>query len=284
MQLKNVCFKRMFMNFFVLMHCHSQSLLADVSVNSQTVMTKKTTEPEAALLSNSCPSGLFENLHVSGEAVLQLGGFTTTQGKSQHVDIEGLIGDTFKVKKSTAQNLLVGAGYYLHGFDVDMGSCGRADASFLYGINAFYLLPTQVKGVVVQEDLFTNLSYKYSRANYPIYLATKALIHFGACQELTIDLGIGPNIVATSGFKEKSLDDGITLPDHIFTGKTTVVFSATAGLGWRLHHLFGNFSLEINYRFFYLGEGELKKVNNQIENRLRTGNSYGNSLFVSISI
>jgi len=219
---------------------------------------------------------------ICGEPVLQLGWFTTTQGKSQHVDIEGLIGDDFKVKKSRAQNFLVGAGYYFRGFDTECGSCCGIDASLLYGINAFYLLPTHVKGVVIQENLFTNLSYRYSRANCSIYAATKALIHFGSCQDLTIDLGIGPNIVRTSGFKEKSLDGGVTLPDHIFAGKTTIVFSATAGAGWRVRHLFGNLSLEIDYRFFYLGQGKLKKVNSQVKNTLRTGHSYGNTLFLSI--
>lgn len=250
MRLRNVPLRVLFGIFCVLVCSHSQSLSADIC----------------------------------GEPVLQLGWFTTTQGKSQHVDIEGLIGDYFKVKKSTAQNFLLGAGYYFRGFDTVQEPCCGVDASFLYGINAFYLLPTQVRGVVVQEDLFTNLSYRYSRANYPIYFATKALIRFGGCQDLTIDLGIGPNIVETSGFKEKSLDGGVTLPDHIFAGKTVVVFSAMAGLGWRIHHLFGNLSLGIDYRFFYLGEGELKKVNSQVKNRLHTGNSYGNALFVSISL
>lgn len=221
---------------------------------------------------------------ICGEPVLQLGWFTTTQGKSQHIDIEGLIGDEFKVKKTTGQNFLVGAGYYFRGFDIaKTDPCCGVNASFLYGINAFYLLPTKVHGLVVQENLFTNLSYRYSRENYPIYLAAKALVNIFDCHDFTIDLGIGPNIIRTSGFKEKSLD-GITLPDHIFSGKTTVAFSATAGLGWRIHHLLETFSLEIDYRFFYLGQGKLKKANSQVKNTLRTGNSYGNALFLSISI
>lgn len=212
-----------------------------------------------------------------GGPVLQLGWFTATQGKSQHVDIEGLIGDDFSVNKSSGQNLLVGVGYYFEGLDM-------AQASLLYGVNAFYLAPTKVKGKVTQEDLFTNLSYHYSRTNYPIYCAAKALIHCGGCNDIAIDVGIGPNIVSTSGFKERSLDGGVTIPDHIFSGKCTVAFSATAGLGWRLSNVWGNLSFEIDYRFFYLGEGELKKDNSQVRNTLRTGNSYGNALFVSISM
>ena len=212
-----------------------------------------------------------------GGPVLQLGWFTATQGKSQHVDIQGLIGDDFSVSTSSDQNFLVGAGYYFDGLEI-------AQTSLLYGINAFYLAPTKVKGHVTQEDLFTNLSYHYSRTNYPIYFSTKALLHCGS-QDVTVDLGIGPNIVHTKGFKEHSLDGGVTIPDaHLFSGKSVVAFSATAGLGWRINHVFENFSCEIDYRFFYLGQGKLKKSNSQLRNTLRTGYSYGNALFFSISM
>lgn len=213
-----------------------------------------------------------------GGPVLQLGWFTATQGKSQHVDIEGLIGDDFSVKKSSSQNFLIGVGYYFKGLDITR-------TSIQYGINAFYLAPTKVKGYVTQEDLFTNLSYHYSRTNYPIYFATKALIHCNWCNDIAIDLGIGPNIVITNGFREKSIDGGITIPDkHMFSGKSVVTFTVTAGLGWRINEVLGNFSFEIDYRFFYLGQGKLKKVNAQLKNTLHTGNSYGNALFISISL
>lgn len=215
--------------------------------------------------------------NICGEPVLQLGWFTATQGKSQHIDIQGLIGDDFSVNKSSDQNLLVGAGYYFNWLETPQ-------VSIRYGINAFYLAPTKIKGNVTQEDLFTNLSYHYSRTNYPIYFGAKALIP--CCRHnIVIDLGIGPNIISTKGFKERSLDGGITIPDtHIFSGKNVVVFSATAGLGWRINKMLGNYSFEINYRFFYLGQGELKKVNGQVRNTLHTGNSYANALFFSISI
>ena len=215
---------------------------------------------------------------ICGEPVLQIGWFTTTQGKSQHIDIQGLIGDDFSVNKSSAQNLLVGVGYYFDWLNL-------AQTSIQYGINAFYLAPTKVKGHVTQEDLFTNLSYQYSRTNYPIYFTAKALVPCSMHDDIVIDLGIGPNVVNTSGFKESSLDGGITIPDaHLFSGKNVVTFSATAGLGWRIHHVLGNRSFEIDYRFFYLGQGELKKVNSQVRNTLRTGTSYANALFFSISI
>lgn len=215
---------------------------------------------------------------ICGEPILQLGWFTATQGKSEHIDIEGLIGDDFSVNKSLSQNFFIGVGYYLDGLNIDQ-------IRIQYGINAFYLAPTKIRGKVTQEDLFTNLSYHYSRTNYPIYFAAKALIPCIMCHDIVIDLGIGPNIVNTRSFKEKSLDGGITIPDaHLFSGKNIVAFSATVGLGWRINNIFENHFFEMDYRFFYLGQGELKKVNNQVKNTLRTGNSYANALFFSISI
>lgn len=215
---------------------------------------------------------------ICGEPVVQIGWFTARQGKSQHIDIQGLIGDDFKVSKSFAQNLLVGVGYYFKGMETNR-------LTLQYGVNAFYLAPTMVKGTITQEGLFTNLSYHYSCTNYPIYLAAKALIPCNKHYDITIDLGIGPNIISVGGFKEKSLDGGITIPDRdLFSRKSVVAFSATAGLGCRFKNVFGNCPLEIDYRFFYLGQGELKKVNNQVINTLRTGDSYANALFISTAL
>lgn len=215
---------------------------------------------------------------IGGESVLQLGCFTATQGKPQHINIAGLIGDDFSVTRSSSQNFLVGLGYYLDGLQTPR-------AILQYGIHAFYLAPTKVKGTVTQEGLFTNLSYQYSVTNYPIYLAAKARIPCSMRHDIVIDLGIGPNIVSTGSFKEESLDGGITIPDaRLFSGKNVVAFSATIGLGWRINHPFENRSFGIDYRFFYLGQGELKKVNSQLRNTLRSGNSYANALFFSISM
>lgn len=215
---------------------------------------------------------------ICGGSVLQLGWFTAKQGKSQHIDVQGLIGDDFSVSKSSDQNLLVGVGYYFDWLE-------SSRVSIQYGINAFYLAPVKIKGEVTQEDLFTNLSYEYSRTNFPIYFGVKALIPCNVCCDIAIDLGVGPNIVSVGDFKEKSLDGGITVPDaHLFSRKTDVTFSATAGFGWRINHFIWGRAFEIDYRFFYLGPGELKKVNSQVRNTLCTGSSYANALFISICI
>lgn len=227
------------------------------------------------LLTSVFPSVL--RSHNCGEAFFQVGWFAASQGESQHVNIENLIGDDFSVTKSTNQNFLVGLGYYFKGLNI-------AHAKILYGINAFYLAPTQVRGDVTQEDLFTNLSYQYSITHYPIYIGAKALVNCCSHSDLTFDLGIGPNILSAGNFSERSLD-GITIPDvGIFARNSSVQFSAMAGLGWRIDKILGNLALEINYRFFYLGEGGLKRNNDQILNSLNTGQCYANALFLSISL
>ncbi len=214
---------------------------------------------------------------IPGRLIVEAGWFIGSQGKSQHIDIEGLIGDDFSVTNSSDQNFLIGLGYYFNGLD-------RSGITQLFGINAFYLAPTEVKGRVTQEGLFTNLSYRYSITNYPIYFATKSLIHCTKLWDFILDLGIGPNIVKCGGFREKSLDGGITIPDgNIFSKNTTTAFSVIAGVGSRVNIL-KRLSLEFNYRFLYLGKGEFQKNNSQLENTLHTGNSYANALFFSIVI
>jgi len=48
--------------------------------------------------------------------VVQAGAFSATQGDAQHININGLIGDDFSVNKNTAQNFLLGLGYYFKGY------------------------------------------------------------------------------------------------------------------------------------------------------------------------
>jgi hypothetical protein len=217
-----------------------------------------------------------------GHYVLQVGGFTARQGTAQRIGAFGnLAGNDYTVTDHTDSNILLGLGYYIDGL-------ARGHYSLLYGINAFYLAQTVVKGNAIQEQMpiFTNFSYRYFITNYPIYIATKALINTGSDKyNLTFDLGIGPNIINTNKYSESSLDDGVTQEDHSFSDNTSVAFSATAGIGIKFNNLLKyNIPLEIGYRFFYLGQGNLNKQNNQQKNSLKTGNSYANAFIVSIDI
>lgn len=210
--------------------------------------------------------------------VLQGGGFNATQGDSQNISIAGLIGDHFSVTQHNDQNFLLGLGYYINAWN---NNC----IQLLYGLNAYYLADTKVKGKVVQEYTFTNLSYHYSITNLPVYVATKAIIQTNINKfNVTVDLGFGPNIIQTTSFRESSLDGGITIPDKAFSGESKVVLSAAAGIGLQFKEVFKDAAIEIGYRFFYLGEGKLRAQSEQIQNNLTTGNSYANALILSIAV
>ncbi|WP_019216576.1 hypothetical protein [Legionella tunisiensis] len=180
---------------------------------------------------------------MQGQKVLQLGGYLSHSGKTQFIGIEDLIGDRFTVSKHHDGNLLVGLGYL---FNHPL----KETAQLSYGMNVFYLAKTYVKGQVIQEDLFENLAYKYGLTHLPIYAAAKASINNPAnSYGITFDSGIGLNILTTSSFHEKSLD-GITLPDHAFSGHSQAAFSAMAGFGLKINNVFGHAPLECGYRFF----------------------------------
>ena len=213
-----------------------------------------------------------------GHAVVQLGGYWSTQGKSQHINIEGLVGDHFTVSKRHSSSGLVGLGYFFDGQERDLFNMS-------YGVNAFYLGPTSVHGTVIQEDLYTNLSYAYHVTHYPVYAAAKSVVNLHSpVYSLVVDGGIGPNFMHTSNFHERSLDNGITIPDHIFSGRTTTTFSAMAGVGVRLNQIIGQAPLECGYKFFYLGQGSFHKETDQVINTLKTGSNYANAVMCSLTV
>lgn len=214
----------------------------------------------------------------NGHAVVQLGGYWGIQGEAQHIDIAGLIGNTYTVTDRHDGNVLAGLGYFVSGQDKGLFSMS-------YGINGFYLARTSVSGNVIQEDLFTNLSYRYHLTHFPVYAMAKSTIPLTSGKTaLTIDAGIGPNFMRASGYQEQSLDGGVTLPDNAFSSHTTTTFSATAGIGLMMNNVFGSVPLECGYRFFYLGEGRFNANTDQLLNTLHTGNTYANALLCSVSV
>jgi hypothetical protein len=210
---------------------------------------------------------------------LQLGAFDATQGNAQDIKIQGLIGDHFSVNHQSAANVLLGAGLYFDGGAL-------SDYTLAYGINVFYLPNTTVRGKVTQEQLFTNLSYSYTISNVPVYLVAKARINnlYGGRYNLTFNGGIGPNFIRTSNVNERSLDGGVTIPDNAFSGKTTTTFSATVGVGVEFNNVFRSMPVECGYRFFYLGQSNFNKRNNQLLNTLNTGNNYANAVTCSVTL
>lgn len=210
---------------------------------------------------------------------LQLGYFGAYQGESQAIGIEGSPDEVFHVTHHRDQNLLAGIGYYIHGLK-------NKNLLLKYGINAFYFAPTTVSGTITQEEHAATRSYHYKLTHYPIYFDAKTFVNGNKkYPNLTFDLGVGPTIMDSYGYQERSLDGGITAPADTFSGKTQVAFSATAGLGlsFCLKDKKGEcLPVELGYRFFYLGEGKLEKTSHQVSTDLETGHNIANALVLSI--
>jgi hypothetical protein len=220
-------------------------------------------------------SPVFSLDFIQGHLVFEAGVYSATQGKTQYIPIQGLIGDRFNVTKSNDYNALFGLGYYIDGFQTDR-------LSLDYGINAFYLAPTKVFGTIDQELLFTNLAYGYEVKNSPIYAAAKAHVKTSATQlALTLDAGLGPNFLKTTNYRDWPLDE-MTLPDNAFFGRSNVTLSAMAGIGLQFTPAQGHAPIECGYHFFYLGEGGFNARCNSILNTLKTGNNYAQALVCSV--
>jgi hypothetical protein len=213
----------------------------------------------------------------NGNPVFELGGFIASEGKTQNIGIQNLVGNTYTTTNGNNGNVIVGVGYLFNGpqnnlFGVD------------YGLDAFYLAPSLVKGQVWQEQAFDNLNYSYKVTNIPAYALTKLNIKTHSKKyNITVDAGVGPNFVITSNYQETP-NNSEAIPDNAFSGHTQINFSAMIGLGLKINHVFGNEPLECGYRFFYLGQGDLSKNNSQILNNLETSNGYAHAVTCSITL
>ncbi len=148
---------------------------------------------------------------------------------------------------------------------------------FSYGLNIAFFNANNFSGDIIQENLFSNLSYTYSLINLPIYASLKTQIN-----PWMIELGIGPNIMFLYDYKENVINPN-TLAQQTFLSNTTAQFSANAGIAYQFQTpLFKN-PVELGYRFFYLGKGHFKTASNQILNALETANIYANTLILSIT-
>jgi hypothetical protein len=243
---------------------------------TQSAVASLSTDSSLASVSQSQKAAFLDSLS-KGHAVLQLGGYWSAAGASQHINIQGLIGDDFTVVQSGGSNGLVGVGYFLK------APYGEA-YQLRYGVNAFYLPSTSVTGHVVQESLYTNLSYRYNLTHYPIYAMGQAEVKTKwPGHDVVLDVGIGPNFMQLQQFKESPLALN-TLPDMMFYGHGATVFSATVGASIKLNQLIGQLPLACGYRFFYLGQANFSTASSQVLDRLSTGGVYANALMCTVSI
>ncbi len=238
-------------------------------------LTFKQASSIALCLSLPIPACAFDLRH--GSVPIQLGGFLSSQGKAQDININTLVGNQYTVSNHNQTNGLFGIGYFVNGLDKD-----RFQLS--YGINGFYLGATPVSGSIIQEHFLTNLAYHYKIQNTPVYLAAKAKVKTNNEKyNVTFDAGIGPNFMRTSHYNETPLES-MTLPDNAFVAHNNVAFTATAGIGLRFNDIFGKAPFECGYRFFYLGQGQLQMNNDQLLNTIKTGNTFANAILCSVTV
>ena len=222
--------------------------------------------PLSALASYGLPPGFTS---------LEFGLFSSTQGETQDIDIQGLVGNQYTVNNNHAANGFVGLGYFLEALKTD-------DFQLAYGLSGYYFAPTSVKGTVVQEHTFSNLDYSYNIQNTPVYLAAKAKFKQTDRYDFTFDAGLGVNFMRISDYSETPTND-YTLPDNAFSSQNNTTFSAMTGVGVRFNNVIGKNSLECGYRFFYLGSGQIKSDNAEVQTPLKTGNVYANALVFTLT-
>ncbi|MCH9756015.1 MAG: hypothetical protein K0U37_02325 [Gammaproteobacteria bacterium] len=230
-----------------------------------------------------CITSCFAFNFKDGQVPIQLGFFDAKEGIPQVIHIQGLIGNRYTTTQSSGQSGLVGVGYFLPVSDKKI--LGLSELT--YGVNAFYLGKTTVKGLIVQEEMFSNLSYQYDASNIPIYAAlTGKKFNNTGNLGLVLHGGIGPNLAMLRNYQETSLDGGITRLNRSFYSNTATTFTAMGGIGVAINHLIPNVNtpLECAYRFFYLGQGALNKRTEQILNSLQTSNAYAQALVCSVTV
>lgn len=234
----------------------------------------------ASAFSSSFAGSMGEvNPYFKGHFLVQLGGYSVMQGAAQDIYVrQNLVGNRYTVKTHNQGSGLVGLGYL---FD---GPMIKNRFPLSYGVDAFFLGQTAVSGYIVEENLFTNLSYRYKIQNSPVYFVAKTVVDTRFEQfKLAFDAGIGPNFMSASRYKEIALT-GFTLADNAFSDRNNVTFAATVGASVRFRSHPDSLPLECGYRFFYLGQGKFTVNNNQVINSVKTGNNYANAAVCSVVI
>lgn len=238
-------------------------------------MAKQFSAVISALLLSATP--LYASANMPGHFLLEGGAYYSTAGKSQFVNINGLIGNQFNLTSRNDTNSVFGVGYLFDGL-----RSGRFGVD--YGVNIFYLAKTKVSGTITQENLFTNLAYDYYISHLPVYLFAKGFMDTGyKGLAITVDAGVGANFMDASLYQDKSRD-GVTVPDRAFAGdNTTSNFTFMAGVGVK-GKLMHQVPVEIGYRYFDLDSSSLKPRSSQILNKLKTGNTSAQAIIVTVSI
>jgi hypothetical protein len=210
-------------------------------------------------------------LYAKSDIVVDIAYADQHLGQSQHVNIVDLIGNDYTVNQSRQSNVMVGLSYYRPYVSA------FSDLHFLYGLNLAFFNTNQIQGDIVQENLFSNLSYSYNAIHLPIYASLKTQV-----KSWVLEAGIGPNIMFLYNYHENAIQPS-SIPTRTFLSNTAVTFSANAGLAYQFPTSFLRHPIELGYRFFYLGKGQFSPSSNQVLSALKTSNIYVNTLVFSIT-
>lgn len=213
-----------------------------------------------------------------GNFEITAGLFSSRQGKPQNIDVQGLIGDHYNVANKYTTKALGGLGYFIPKYRKD-------NLSIDYGIEAFYLAPTSVGGTKLVEQEFENLSYGYNVRHIPVLLSGKLKIERASSKfDLIIHGGVGTNFTKSSGYKENSLDNGVTIPNDSFSQKSEITLSASVGIGVQIKNIIGKRPVECGYKLLYLGKTSLNTNISIISDNLETGNNYAHAFTCSAAL
>lgn len=188
----------------------------------------------------------------SGQGVLELGGTYSSPAPTQLITIgEGSLGNIHSVYYNNDPRFLAGLGYFFDALSYNPLSLGL-------GPQIYYLERNNTSGLIFMERAFPNLDYHYQIQNIPLYAALKLKWQGqDTVSSFVLNLGLGPNFIKTKNYYERSLDDGLTIPNQAFSGQSRTRFSAMAGLGLQFKIPNNKFAVEVAYKYFYLGEGIL---------------------------
>ncbi|MDF1646201.1 MAG: hypothetical protein P1U61_04350 [Legionellaceae bacterium] len=233
------------------------------------------TTGEASYTGFSLDSLKLDKLKEDTSWLLHIGGFISHQGMDQHININGAVGNEYNATKKNSGNVIVGVGLLRPAV-----SYKAVDVE--YGVQLYYLPSTTTGGNIEIENVLPNLSYKYATSFLPLYANLKLNIDTQMEKtKLTVDFGIGPDFMTFSSYHEKPLTNS-TIPNSFFSRTTSTQFATLFGVGLKSDKYLNNSSLELAYRFFYLGGMDVSPNNNQVLTNFKTGPIYANAITLSV--
>jgi len=192
-------------------------------------------------------------------------------GEAQDVETAGLFIDRYDIDSTYHNAGLIGLGYFF---------C-LPQSPVYFGVNAYYLTRTTVKGTIFIDQIFPDLNYSYTIKQFPIYASVKATLPFNNGNGINLMAGVGPNIIKIQNYNEFVNEGGLTAPLDTYDSTTSVRLSAMAGIGITFSDFSNGLPIELGYRFFYLGDGALESNFDDVED-LNTGAMFAHALVVSI--